>query len=227
VLSFDLRGHGKSRPTPREGGSYRYDDFVAHDIPTLLAFARATHPELPVGWIGHSLGAHTALVASGLRPAQAPDALVLLGANIWMPRLEPSRWRRAAKSAVLSSWLAASRRGYFDPRPFRLGNETVSRGFIEQFSRFWRRDRFASWDDGTDYLAALNGVRTSVLSIASDGDVLLAHPVCVARFVGHACNARLERRVVPHASHMGLATDARSRPVWEQIADWLRARLSS
>jgi predicted alpha/beta hydrolase len=231
VLSFDLRGHGESGPSAREGGRYSYDDFVLYDMPALVAFARAHRPGLPLAVVGHSLGGHTAMAAAGVFPERAPDAIVSIAGNMWVPQTEPSALRRAAKGAVLRGWLGITEAwGHFDPRPLKMGTEAVALPYLRQFVQMWRERRYGSADGSIDYLAALGRVTIPVLSVASEGDALLAHPEAVSRFVGHVRGA--DMRVVRRGelfreapSHMGLLTDARSAPVWEEIGRWLLERL--
>jgi predicted alpha/beta hydrolase len=235
VMNCDLRGHGESGPRADEGGRFAYDDFVQKDLPALVDAARARWPDLPVVLVGHSLGAHAGLIAAGLFPRAAPDALVSLAGNLWMPRLEPSVTRRLMKRSIFRAWLrAANRRGYFDPKPFRVGNTPEPLGYIRQFVDMFEADRLRSGDGALDYEAALAQPSIPVLSIASDGDRLLAHPECVRRFFELARRARVdERRVVDFdfhgraPSHMGLVTDARSRPLWHEIATWILTKTRS
>lgn len=80
VVAFDFRGHGDSRPTAREGGTFTYDDFVRHDLGAVCEFAREqARASEPVVVVGHSLGGHAAVVAQGSGAARV-DAIVGIGA---------------------------------------------------------------------------------------------------------------------------------------------------
>ncbi|UQA61963.1 alpha/beta fold hydrolase [Polyangium aurulentum] len=233
VVMFDLRGHGESGPSARDGGAYTYDDFVLRDIPALVAFARERFGGQRVALVGHSLAAHAGLALAGVFPERGPDAMVSIAGNIWLPSLESSRLRGAAKAAFLRGWLAVTERwGHFDPRPLRMGTDAVALPYVRQFWQMWSEDRFGSIDGGTDYLTALGRVKIPVFSVASEGDRLLAHPESVARFMDLVGSARKASRVVRHGElgekapdHMGLVTRTSSAPVWGQIARWLREEL--
>lgn len=235
VANVDLRAHGESGPRTNEGAVATYDDFIVHDIPALIAAARAAFPGLPVAVVGHSLGGHATLIASGLLPDRAPDALVMIASNLWMRRTDPSALRRAQKWGTLTAWRAvAAAFGVFDAPRFGVGTDAEPRALVDQFAAFFRDDRLLSRDGTLDYEAALARARLPVLSVASEGDRLLAHPVAVRAFVDLAPHARATHRVIRHGEigrpapgHMGLVTEAACRPVWDDIARWLRATLAS
>ncbi|MCC7538668.1 MAG: alpha/beta fold hydrolase [Deltaproteobacteria bacterium] len=104
VLNVDLRGHGDSGPSARDGGRFAYDDFVRLDVPALVAHARGLSPRVPLVVVGHSLMGHAAILAAGLTPSRAPDAIVALAANLWTRKLEPSTALRWAKGGALVAW---------------------------------------------------------------------------------------------------------------------------
>jgi len=232
-LSFDLRGHGESRPWPREGARFGYDAYVLGDAPALVRAARARFPKLGLAHVGHSLGAHTALVAAGLDPGCAPDAFVCLGANQWLPQLEPSFARRLEKGAILSAWAAFSApRGHFDARPLRLGSSGVPWAYVRDVLRHYVTGRYRSADGTYDYLAALGRVRAPVLAVLSQGDTLMAHPDAGARFLQLVGSRDRTLRVItaaelnPAPNHMQLVIDPRMAPVFEECADFILKRLT-
>ncbi|MEZ4296557.1 MAG: alpha/beta fold hydrolase [Polyangiaceae bacterium] len=233
VANLDFRAHGDSRPRVTEGALPTYDDYVLHDVPAMLTALRAAFPGLPVAVVGHSLGGHVTLITSGLLPERAPDALVMLGANLWLPACEPSPLRRLAKRATLTAFVTIARAlGTFDAPRLRFGTEAESLPYVEQFVTFWRTDALRSRDGTLDYAAAIARARLPILSVASEGDRLLAHPASVRAFLARAHAARVTHRTVrpgdlsPRApDHMGLVTSPASRPLWDDIARWLLATL--
>ena len=179
---FDLRGHGESGPGAREGARYTYDDFVRLDVPALVRHARAELPGRTVAVVGHSLTGHAAMIAAGREPHDAPDAIVGLASNLWLPRFEPGLRRRLAKGAALAAW------------------------------------------------ASLRRTEVPILSVASEGDRVMARPEDVARFLRSMPRAPITRRLVTHRDvspppdHMGLVLDERCRPIWREVADWVTER---
>jgi predicted alpha/beta hydrolase len=229
VVSFDLRGHGESGPSAREGARYSYDDYVLRDIPTLVAFVRESFPERPVVVVGHSLGAHTTLAAAGVFPDKSPDGIVSIAGNMWLPSCEPDRIRRAAKTAWLAGFVGfAETWGYFDPRPVRFGTDAVALPYVRQFWTMWSTNRYGSADGTIDYREALGNVSIPVFAVSSEGDTLLAHPASVESFLEPIASKHKTLRVVtsrdfgaPAPDHMGLVTKSKSRPVWDEIANWI------
>jgi alpha-beta hydrolase superfamily lysophospholipase len=59
ALALDLRGHGDSE-RPSRGGPHRFgwsfDDYLEHDVPAAIAFAKRRSGARAVHWIGHSMG---------------------------------------------------------------------------------------------------------------------------------------------------------------------------
>ena len=94
VPNADLRGHGGSSPTAREGGLYGLDDFVMSDLPALTTFMRTRFPKLGVAAVGHSLAGTAALLSAGHLPETAADAIAVLTSNIGLWRHDPSLSRR-------------------------------------------------------------------------------------------------------------------------------------
>ncbi|HJL16142.1 MAG TPA: alpha/beta hydrolase [Sandaracinaceae bacterium LLY-WYZ-13_1] len=223
VAWLDARGHGESGPRAEHGGRWTYDDVVRFDVPAHVRLGRRLAEGRPVVLLGHSLIGHAALIAAGLAPDEAPDALVAYGPNLWTPALEPRPLLRAAKGALLGAWLATTRaRGFFDARGVGAGTDAEALPYVAQFTRMWREDRLGS--PTCDYADALRGARLPVLAYSSRRDRLLARPASVAGFLDLAPNAAIEHRVLtaPLApTHMGFVTDPASRPVWEASAAWI------
>ena len=234
VIRFDARGHGGSA-NPGEGRelSWTYDELVRLDLPAVVAYARESSPDLPLGVIGHSLFGHVAMASAGTGAyARPPDWHVLMAANTWMPSLEPSRLRRGRKGLQVSVMRAiTAMAGRFPSRRVRMGPADEARPYIQDISGFWTRDRWSS-RDGVDYLAAARQVRGPVLSVLGEGDALLAHPVGAGRWAAHigedgaeTWRAGVGRYGLAHdPDHMGLVTDVRCRSLWEAIGGWVEEK---
>ena len=239
VFWFDQRGHGKSAPLPRQGARWDYDDLV-DDAGVVAAYLGERFPTLPRVAIGHSLFGHVALawqalVSAGRAPfsprrpepqAVGYDGLGLLGANVWLPQLEPFRPRWWAKRVFYPLLvLAAVRHGYLPARTLRVGTADEPLPYLQQLGRWLSQ---ADWtaQSGSSYLADLPHVNIPILSVASLGDRLLAVPACQLRFAGHTQGPITHITVgkaFGHAcepDHMGLVLDERMGPVWREIADW-------
>ena len=236
VYTLDLRGHGRSGPHASRRVDWSFDDLVAADIPAAVAAVKARHPELPLVWLGHSLSAHAGAVALGLRPELPVDLIVALCPGPWVRAFEPSWPLWQAKRGVLRLWdWVTARCGRFPAARLRIGTDDESRGYVRQHREWAASGRWESRDGQVDYLAALGNIRRPALVVAAGGD-RLCRPRSVRGFaaaIGPAgagggdfwkvTGRDLGRRLPP--SHMALITDPPSRPAWERIDAWLRARL--
>src|SRR5262249_19102443 len=148
---------------------------------------------------------------------------------MWLPSLEPSALRRAAKRGVYAGWLAMARvQGYFDPRLLGLGTAAEPLEYVEQLVRTYEKDRLTSVDGAVDYMAALSKVRVPVLSVSSEGDRLMAHPAAVERFIAGIERGLVTARVVRAGEagekapgHMGLVMSEGAKGLWREIGEWV------
>lgn len=196
AVCFDFRGHGESKAV----GTSRYDELVGSDLPAVVdcVRARASHP---VVVLGHSLGAHVALAAMGTGAMEA-DGAVMLGGNVWLRELEPSRSRWAAKVATARALLElAERAGRIPARALRLGTDDVAAPLLVDILRGVRTGAWTS-ETGVDYLAAAARVKVPVAAIVGERDRLLCHPASGARFAARAGGPVRVLRVP--SGHMGL-----------------------
>jgi predicted alpha/beta hydrolase len=222
VVAFDFRGHGDSGPRAQEGGSWSYDDLVRHDLPAVFAFARGRdRKKRRIVLVGHSLGAHVALAAQGASLV-AFDAIVSLGANLWLRQDEPSLRRWVVKRALIAAVVATCRRlGRFPARALRLGSDDEARAYFEDLDRCVRTGRWTSADGSVDYLAGLAEVRVPVLQVVGEADRLACPPESGARFVSR-CGGRHELLRAPGVDHMGLVTSEAMRGTWDQVERWMQ-----
>lgn len=95
VITFDLRGHGRSGG--KQGTIHRYNEYL-EDVSLLMKKARENYAELPVILYGHSMGA--TIVLSYLTSSDnLPDMAVLSSA--WLDLVQPP-----GKFKSLALWLA-------------------------------------------------------------------------------------------------------------------------
>jgi predicted alpha/beta hydrolase len=225
VLLPDLRGHGRSGPTPRAGGDWSYDQLVA-DTAVYLQLARSLAPQLPVALLGHSLFAHTSLAWLGQHPDAPVAAHVALAMDVWLRACEPSRARWLVKRGVMATAARiAATHGHFPAKQLRLGNMDESAGYWRDIADNVRAGHWLA-RDGTDYHAGLARVRCPCLHVVSVRDRLFARPASALRLT-----AGIARREVwqlgrdPELArlrpdHMGVLTGA-SEPLWRAVAAWL------
>jgi len=231
TLALDFRGHGESRPAAAAGADVTYEALVQDDIPAICRAARERWPSHRVTLVGHSLGGHAA-VASVATGACAPDALVTLATNVWLPSDELSPLVRAKKSAFIRAWrLMARAVGYFPARALGIGSDDEALPLVESWSTWWLDDRWTGDRGRVDYGAAMNRVVIPALGIASSGDLWLCTPACAARFFKRLGSADATFELVRHADdggpapdHMQLLTSRAATSVWRRVAMFCAGR---
>jgi predicted alpha/beta hydrolase len=222
---LDFRGHGASK-SPRP---WRYDDLVANDVPAVVEMARARFGGGPVLVAGHSLGGHVALAAQGTGRMHA-DGFLVVGANVWLPEIEPSRARRIVKELVArAATPIVSLLRDVPMRRLGLGSDDAPADVVRDFLATSLGRAWAS-DDGEDYFASLGRVDVPVCAVVSERDLLLCTPGSGAAFA-RRCGGRVEIVTVtesddggPPPGHMELATTLRARCSLERAIAWLDAR---
>lgn len=233
VLAVDLRGHGASGPTARDGGQWTYDDLVA-DTAHWLDLARDIANGLPIVWLGHSLFGHVSLAWFGQHPDDAPTAFVGMAVNVWNRRWEPDRrvwWLKRAVSSAAN--LLVHLQGRMPARAIRMGSADEAAGYWRDMGRFIRDDAWIS-RQGVDYHAGLRQIGMPALCIVSDGDTWFTRPEeglafaaplpnreCVR--LGKSCQISSLDGLAP--THMGFVTEQTSAPIWQFAADWLLGRV--
>lgn len=223
VYTFDVRGHGESGPRAAEGGVWSYDEIVDVDVPAVVRWAHARHPDLPLCLLGHSLVGHAGLVWLAEHPDAPVSAFVAIAANYWLRRFEPSRWSWLQKRATLAAWATVTRAvGHFPARRLRVGSEDEARPYVESFARWAREDTCRRAFDGADRLARLADVRVPVLGVLGARDRLLCTPAAGAALLAPVPDHTI--RVIPEADHLSPVLDPSSAGLWEEVAEWILSR---
>ena len=226
VYTFDFRGHGESKPGAAGGGRWCYDDIVNEDIGAVVRWAHARHPELRLGFLGHSLAGHAGLHWLGMTADAPVDAVVLYAVNLWIPRLETQRFRWLRKRATLALWkLVSTPVGYFPTRRLRMGTDDESLALVRDFSRWADSDGCRRIADDFDYLAGRANVKAPVLAFVGEHDRVMCAEECAKRYLEPVPQHTVE--VVPGASHISLVTQEHSRPAWDRTATWLIEQLGA
>lgn len=245
VLVPDLRGHGMSGPTPRQGGAWTYADLV-NDVSTLVELAHRTYPGSPIFLLGHSLFGHVALAWLGTPDGQSFQAngpgiagVVLLAVNMW----HASSWgarqsllQRCEKAATMTATMALARARGFLPSTWQ--HERA----MDETRQYWRtlhtsalKGRWAS-TTGEDYRASLAMIEIPALHVTSSGDRIYASPSEANAFLSPMPNRTAWRLGLaahaesPHLStevqrmapdHMGIVTRPATAPLWHALGQWL------
>jgi alpha-beta hydrolase superfamily lysophospholipase len=216
TVAFDFRGHGES--TTLTKGRWRYDDLVRVDVPAVVACVRARADGRPVLVLGHSLGGHVTLAAQGTGRCAA-DAIVAVATNVWLPQIEPSTVRWAAKRLIMRGMIGiADRAGGFPARQLRLGSDDASREYVHDLFGGALDGAWKSSDGTEDYLNALGSVTVPVAAVLGDRDRLMCHPVCGEAFA-RLCGGPVRVFHAP-GSHMELVTSDRAEEAVTDAVFW-------
>ena len=202
TLAIDLRGHGHSERPSRTGSrrfGWAFDEYLLHDVPAAIAYARRVTGADAVHWIGHSMGgilgyAHLArggspdlrsMIAVGSSldysgSASGFHALVPLGALLLdrIP-LVPIGLLGQISSALVGRVATPFERfnvwsGNTDPELWRdiamRGFHAVSPPVMAQLATAMGKGGLRSRDGAIAYSDGLAAATTPVLSIAGTRD---------------------------------------------------------
>jgi hypothetical protein len=158
--------------------------------------------------------------------ACAPDALVALATNVWLPSDELHPILRAKKTAFVQSWrLLARAVGHFPARALGIGSDDEALPIVESWTRWWLENRWTSEGGRVDYGATMHRVTIPALGIASLGDRWLCTPACAGRFFKRLGSTDamfdLVRRADdggPAPDHMELVTTRAAVSAWRRVA---------
>jgi len=221
TVAFDFRGHGDS--SPPSGASWCYDDLVRQDLPAVVDCARARGEGHPVLVVGHSLGGHVTLAAQGTGRIAA-DAVVAVGASVWLREIERSRLRWGAKRAFARALLAISvRAGGVPARRLRLGSDDASERFLRDLRRIVAEGEWRSADGKDDYLRSLASVKVPVAAVVGDRDRVICPPSAGEAFA-RRCTGAVAYFRAP-VGHMALVTSAGGHPSVVAAVEWALARV--
>ena len=221
TVAFDFRGHGDSA-SPRRG-EWGYDDLVRQDLPAVVDCARARGDGKPVVVVGHALGGHVALASQGTARVAA-DAIVAIGTNVWVPELERSRLRWAAKSAIARAALAISARtGGVPARRLHLGSDDAPDACLRDLLRGVTDGEWRSRDGADDYLASLAQVLVPVAAVLGEASVIDGHAASGEAFARRCGGPVAFFRA--RAGQRELVTSSRAWPLVLDAVEWAFAQL--
>jgi predicted alpha/beta hydrolase len=170
VITFDYRGIGLSAPPSLRGFQINIVDWARQDCAAVIDFAKTQQPNLPLYWIGHSLGGQLI----GLIPnRQQIDRVIAVaaGSGYWRENAWPT------KRYVLWLWyvaapLATSLFGYFPGKRLRKVGDLPA-GVIGQWRRWCLSPDYLG-SEGDETRAAYASVRVPMLSLYFTDDEIMS-----------------------------------------------------
>lgn len=223
AITFDYRGMGDSRPKSLRGFSASIVDWATLDCAALIADLDARYPNLPIYWLGHSVGAQML----GLVPNRDRIAAMMsiaAGSGYWKWNAAPLRYYVLALWYVMMP-VGLKLAGYFPGRKLGAVGD-LPYGVAAQ----WRK-----WCLDPDYLAAEGaGVRRQVAEVETPITALSFQDDEMMTFTGTKHLFRLYerapieyRRVKPKdhglgkIGHFGFFRSQSKDALWPMVPAWI------
>jgi predicted alpha/beta hydrolase len=223
TFTFDYRGMGASRPRGLRGFRATILDWAKLDCPAVIDAARARHPDLPMFWLGHSVGAQI----FGLIPNRAEVQAMLsvaAGSGYWRYNAAPLRYY------VLSLWLVFMPlglrfAGYFPGKKMGFVGD-LPYGVAAQWRR-WCLDEHYLGVESERVREQLADVETPITALSMQDDEMMTLTGTNALFALYS-HARVEvQRLKPaeHGvsaiGHFGFFRPKMQEPLWPLVSNWV------
>jgi len=170
VATFDYRGTGLSRQGSLRGYKADIFDWASLDSAAVLDTLAQRAPDLPVYWVGHSLGGQI-LGFLPNRERIAKAITVATGSGYWRENA-PALRRRVWWLWYFAAPLATALCGYFPGAQLRKVGD-LPKGVIEQWRRWCLHPEY-SVGDGEHVRAQFAAVRTPIVSLSFVDDELMS-----------------------------------------------------
>jgi predicted alpha/beta hydrolase len=220
VTTFDYRGIGLSAPSSLRGFRINIVDWAREDCVAVIDFTRERRPELPLYWIGHSLGGQLI----GLIPNRHHIARVIAvaaGSGYWRANAWPT------KRFVLWLWyvaapLAIRLCGYFPGKRLRKVGDLPA-GVMVQWRR-WCLSREYAVSEGEEARASYASVRVPMLSLSfTDDEIVSAEGIRQLHELYSSAPVEYRRISpaeigVPRIGHFGFFRAQSEQTLWPLVA---------
>ncbi len=171
VMTFDYRGMGLSRRGPLARLDATIATWAEQDAAAALNALADLEPEMPLTWLGHSLGGQIIPFVPN-RARAAKIVTVATGSGYWRENAAPLR-----RKVWIFWWgavpLATPLFGYFPGRMLGMVGD-LPRGVVAQW-RKWCLDRdYAVGAEGPEVAALYAGVTTPITSLSFTDDEMMS-----------------------------------------------------
>ena len=224
VVTFDYRGIGASAPKTLRGFPARMRDWCCLDAAGAIGWARQTHPERPLHWLGHSLGGF----APGLAHNNAAIARQLNIATLsgyWGRMRSPERYR--VRFLMGSAAPPVVRLLGFFPGVLMGGENMPAPAFLE-WTRWCMMPDFIFGDPTLSEVRHFATLKAPV-RFAQIADDVWGTPAAVGHMASHF-SANSERSIwrvslaeakAKRIGHLGFFRSAFRATLWPAAAAWL------
>jgi predicted alpha/beta hydrolase len=225
AATFDYRGIGQSAPASLRGFEIDIRDWATQDCAAVIDFMKARAPQLPLYWVGHSLGGQLL----GLIPnRERIDRVVTIatGNGYWLV----NSWQ--TRRFVWWLWfviapLALRVVGYFPGKRLRKVGD-LPRGVMAQWRRWCLNREYVVGVEGESARRSYASVRTPMLSLSFTDDEMMSEQG-IRSLHRLYTNAPIEyRRIaprdidVPRIGHFGFFRPQFEPTLWPLLPQWLR-----
>ncbi len=227
VTTFDYRGIGFSAPRSLRGYPMNIFNWARQDCATVIDMVKSAVPNVPLHWIGHSLGGQLI----GLIPNRDRiDRVITVatGTGYWLE----NTWR--TKSVVWWLWfiavpLSLRTAGYFPGKRLRKVGD-LPLGVMQQWRRWCLNREYVVGAEGEEVRADYASVRTPMLSLSFTDDEMMSAKG-IKSLHGLYANAPVEyRRIAPREvgahriGHFGFFRPQFEQTLWPLVPQWLSVR---
>lgn len=224
AYTFDYRGMGASRPADLRGFHATIVDWATLDCAAVIEDAAARYPELPIYWIGHSVGAQIL----GLIPNRDRVRAMLsvaAGSGYYRYNARPLRYY------VLSFWsvivpLALRLKGYFPGKKLRMVGD-LPYGVAAQWRRWCLHADYLGVDEALRDEVAKASIPIRALSMQDDEMMTLRGTRELFRLYANAPveveRLRPRELGLPSIGHFGFFRDDKAGSLWPMVPAWMDA----
>ena len=229
----DLRGRGRSSPPVSKRSTFGQTEAIIEDLPAFFEAIRTEIGGFPRFWVSHSWGGTLLLtfLARFPRFAEPLKACVFFASKRVIRGNTPRKW--LAMDLVWRHYgrFLAGSRGFVSGRGLGFGDDSESRKFYVQTSRWLAGEPWIDSDDGFDYGNSIRRIqKPPILHLTGSRDRLLGDPADIRRFIreygGTDCRLEIIGRRTGYSrdySHTDLLTHP-SAPGdhFPLVLDWFR-----
>jgi predicted alpha/beta hydrolase len=224
VVTFDYRGIGGSAPKTLRGFPARMRDWCCLDAAGAIGWARQTHPERPLHWLGHSLGGFAPGLAHN-NGAIARQLNIATLSGYWARMRSPERYR--VRFLMGSAAPPVVRLLGFFPGVLMGGENMPAPAFLE-WTRWCMLPDFIFGDPTLSEVRHFATLKAPVRFAQIEDDVW-GTPAAVGHMASHF-SANSERSIwrvslaeakAKRIGHLGFFRSAFRPTLWSSAAAWL------
>ncbi len=219
VVSFDLRGHGKS------GGQRGHsDDFqqIIRDIDRFLYKASGIDIGKPHFIYGHSLGGTLTIKYALSHPGQFKG--VILSSPLFKPTFEPPKWKLMLGRLVQSFWPTLSLSSAIDPRVLTRDKVLLESRMTDTLMHGKISAKLGTQmlNEGQRLLEEASLVNFPLLVMHGDADGLTSHQASAlfAKRAGPKCTLKIWQGFYHELHH-----EPEKQEVFNYCIDWMKRAL--